>query len=231
MMTLIEEINARLANTSCSPNATRVYFKTGVGEYAEHDRFLGVKTGPLRAIAKDYQHLALTQVQELMESPFNEKRLLALYILVNHYQKEIVDQEDCYDFYIKNLPYINNWNLVDASAHWIVGAHLFNRDKGFLEQLANSNIMWERRVAMVATWYFIRHNSFEWTIRIAERLRNDKHDLIHKAVGWMLREVGKRNLQVLLTYLDQHASCMPRTMLRYSIEKLPAEQRQFYMQK
>lgn len=227
----LAEITAKLKSAAGSPEKSSIYFKTGVGEYAEHDQFIGVKTGVLRSIAKAYHGLTLQEIQALIESPINEKRLLALYILVNQYQKGPFDKETCYQFYIKNLRYINNWNLVDASAHWIVGAHLFHGDKEPLLTLAQSEIMWERRVAIVATWYFIRNDSLQWTTNLAERLLNDKHDLIHKAVGWMLREVGKRNQQVLIEFLERYANTMPRTMLRYSIERLSAEQRKIYMKK
>lgn len=230
-MTNLEQITLRLDTAAGSPDVTRSFFKTGVGEYAEHDQFIGVKTGALRSLAKEFHHLTLQELQSLIESPINEKRLLALFILVNHYQKGLFNKETCYQFYLNNLAYINNWNLVDSSAHWIVGAHLLHDDKTLLLKLAHSDNIWERRVAIVATWYFIRHGELEWTIKIAELLRQDQHDLIHKAVGWMLREAGKRNQQVLLEFLEQYAKTMPRTMLRYSIEKLSVEQRKIYMQK
>lgn len=230
-MTNLSQITSKLDLAACSPNVTSMFFKTGVGEYAEHDQFIGVKTAVLRSIAREFYLLSIPEIQTLIESPINEKRMLALFILVNQYQKGPLDKETCYQFYIKNLVYINNWNLVDASAHWIVGAHLMNGDKCQLLKLTNSDIMWERRVAIVATWYFIRHDSLEWTVKLAELLRQDRHDLIHKAVGWMLREAGKRDLEVLIGFLEQYANTMPRTMLRYSIEKLSAEQRKIYMRK
>ncbi len=230
-MTNLSQITSKLELAACSPDKTSIYYKTGIGEYAEHDQFIGVKTPVLRSIAKEYHRLTFQEIQTLIESPINEKRLLALFILVNQYQKGPLDKETCYQFYINNLTHINNWNLVDSSAHWIVGAHLIHGDKEPLLTLAKSDIMWERRVAIVATWFFIRHDSLEWTIKLAELLRKDRHDLIHKAVGWMLREVGKRNQQVLIEFLEQYANTMPRTMLRYSIEKLSAEQRKIYMQK
>ena len=230
-MTNLSQITTKLELVACSPSVTSRFFKTGVGEYAEHEEFIGVKTAELRSIAKECCTLSFPEIQTLIESPINEKRMLALFILVNQYQKGPLDKESCYQFYIKNLAYINNWNLVDASAHWIVGAHLMYGNKSLLLKLAHSDVMWERRVAIVATWYFIRHDSLEWTIKLAEVLRHDRHDLIHKAVGWMLREAGKRNHEVLIGFLEQYANTMPRTMLRYSIEKLSIEQRKSYMRK
>lgn len=149
--------------------------------------------------------------------------------MVNRYQKEQESQQMIYQFYLDNLSAVNNWNLVDSSAHLIMGAHLLHQDKALLRTLALSNNLWERRIAIVATWYFIRQNRLDDTLKIAEILLNDSHDLIHKAVGWMLREVGKRNQQILIDFLDKNASLMPRTMLRYAIEKLTLEKRQGYL--
>ena len=198
-----------------------IFFKTGPGDYAEHDKFLGVSVPELRKIAKNNQNLPLANVLELLQSPFNEERLLALIILVTSYQKgNIETKENIYEFYQLHIKHVNNWNLVDASAHLIIGAHLHQRDKQYLLQLAHSDSLWEKRIAIVATWYFIRQNEYEWTIKIAEILLNDKHDLIHKASGWMLREMGKRNEAILRDFLDKYADNMPRTMFRYAIEKL-----------
>lgn len=209
-----------------------VFFKTGPGDYAEHDQFLGVPVPQLRRIAKKYRTLALETITQLLQSPMNELRLLALMMLVERYQKgSLLIQEEIYQLYCSHMNHINNWNLVDASAHHIVGAYLFNRDKQILLTLASSNILWERRIAMVSTGYFIRHNEFGWTIKLAEQLMNDKHDLIHKAVGWMLREMGKRDLKPLIDFLNQYASQMPRTMLRYAIEKLSVDCRKAYLAK
>lgn len=207
-----------------------IFFKTGPGEYAEHDQFLGVPTPRLREIAKRHKGLSLGAISELLQSPINEVRLLALMMMVDCYQiGNPLAQEEIFRLYFSHMRCINNWNLVDASAHYIVGAHLFDRDKSLLLELASSNNLWERRIAMVSTWYFIRKNEFEWTIKIAENLVNDKHDLIHKAVGWMLREMGKRNMKYLIEFLNQYAAQMPRTMLRYSIEKLPTGCRKDYL--
>lgn len=228
-MTNLLQIASKLDLSARSPSTTSRFFKTGAGDYAEHDQFIGVSNPVLRAIAKEFHTLSIPEIQVLLQSPVNEKRLLALFILVNQYQKGPLDKETYYQFYIKNLAHINNWNLVDASAHWIVGAHLMHDDKEPLLAWAKSDIMWERRVAIVATWYFIRHNSLEWTMKLAKLLCHDRHDLIHKAVGWMLREAGKRDQSVLIEFLEQYANIMPRTMLRYSIEKLSVDQRKIYL--
>ena len=207
-----------------------IYYKTGPGDYAEHDQFIGVTVPSLRKIAKRYSALSWPLIQKLIESPINEERLLALFILINRYQKSD-DQikQAIYQFYLDNLKYINNWNLVDASAHWIIGAHLLNADKSILLTLARSTVMWERRIAMVSTWYFIRQNQFESTMQIAEMQIHDPHVLCHKAVGWMLREVGKRSQQLLIDFLENNAYQMPRTMLRYAIEKFTADERKVYL--
>lgn len=222
--------NELLQSQKYSPGDAKRFFKTGVGEYSEHDKFLGVATPLLRKIAKTNYLLPISDIQKLMSSEFNEERLLALFILINRYQKNESERQSIYDFYLKNIRHVNNWNLVDASAHYIIGAHIFNKNKTILIELAKSNVMWERRIAIVATWYFIRQNQFLDTITIARLLLNDSHDLIHKSVGWMLRETGKRDQNYLIAFLEKHASMMPRTMLRYAIEKFPANTRKQYLQ-
>ena len=210
-----------------------VFFKTGPGEYAEHDQFMGVPTPRLREIAKRYRGLSLKLISKLLQSSVNEVRLLALMMLVEAYQKgNQSTREEVFQLYFSHKQYVNNWNLVDASAHYILGAYLYDYalNKKLLLSLASSEIMWERRIAIVSTWYFIRKNEFDWTIKISKILLSDKHDLIHKAVGWMLREVGKRDQARLLAFLDTHAVKMPRTTLRYAIEKLPLESRREYLQ-
>ena len=185
------------------------FFKTGKGEYAEHDRFLGVNVPVLRRLAKAFEALALKDIKTLLGSPFNEERQLALLMLVNRYkQGNNIAKKRIYDFYLKNLASVNNWNLVDASAHFIMGAELFNKnnkDKLLLQSLALSENLWERRVSIVATWHFIQNNDFQWTLKIAKQLLKDSHDLIHKAVGWMLRELGKRDQGLLKEFLNQYA--------------------------
>ncbi|AMV16111.1 DNA alkylation repair enzyme [Legionella pneumophila] len=208
-----------------------IYYKTGPGDYAEHDQFIGVSVPELRKVAKRYQTvLPFSLLQELLYSSINEERLLALLMLVTHYQKGDIDlKQTIFQFYLTHINQINNWNLVDASAHWIVGAHLLDKDKTLLFTLAESTNLWEKRIAIVATWYFIRNNHFDCTLKLAEKLLCDDHDLIHKAVGWMLREVGKRNQAILIEFLDSHAYRMPRTMLRYAIERLMPITRKSYL--
>ena len=203
------------------------FFKTGKGQYSEHDQFLGVRVPQLRMLAKQFKDLSLAELELLITSPFNEERLLALLILENQYK--LGQEEQIYNFYMKNSAQVNNWNLVDQSAHNIAGKHLFTRNKDILFTLAKSPLMWERRIAIVATWHFIRNNHFAETIKLAKILLNDKHDLIHKAVGWMLREMGKKDKNILLIFLNEHSKQMPRTMLRYAIEKFSSEERKFYM--
>lgn len=220
-----------LAKTSKS-NPTQ-FFKTNPGGYAEHDRFICVSVPNLRKIAKEFSALSLPELLLLLKSSINEERLLALIIKCNQYKKgDSKQREVLYKSYLKHLKYVNNWNLVDSSAHLIIGAQLFNnKDKTILSVLAKSDNLWERRVAIVSTWYFIRNHQFDWTIKIAKTLLKDTQDLIHKAVGWMLREMGKKDEKVLIDFLEQQASLMPRTMLRYAIEKFPPKQRKVYLLK
>jgi 3-methyladenine DNA glycosylase AlkD len=230
-MSEIKTIKSLLQKFSnLSKNKTSNFFKTAVGHYAEHDQFIDVSVPNLRKIAKEFSKLSLAEIQKLLESKINEERLLALLILNIQYQKAAIeDREKIYQFYLKNLKQINNWNLVDSSAHLIIGAHLLNQDKTILLTLAKSEIMWYRRIAIIATWYFIRNSNLEWTFKIAKILLNDQHDLIHKAVGWMLREAGKKDQEQLIKFLNQYATQMPRTMLRYAIEKFPDDQRKGYL--
>lgn len=209
-----------------------IFFKTGPGDYAEHDQFLGSPTPEIRKIAKQFQTLPTSFIKYLISSPFNEERLLALFLLINRYQKNSPnEQEKIYQFYCNHLDLINNWNLVDASAHLILGAHLFNRDKKYLLTLSSSKNLWHRRIAIISTWYFIRNNDYKWTVKISKKLLKDKEDLIHKAVGWMLREMGKRDKSTLTHFLEDHANSMPRTMLRYAIEKLEPKLKRHYLEK
>lgn len=215
-----------------SPCKSARFFKMDEGQYGHHDNFLGITNPTLRAISKKYQDLPINDIQSLLQSCYNEKRLLGLFILVAQYQKsEKNTQEEIYDFYIKNLAAVNNWNLVDSSAHLIMGAHLHTKDKQMLLDLSASENIWHRRIAIVATWWFIRKNDLKWTFAISKALMADKHDLIHKATGWMLREAGKKNKEELLLFLNKHHTIMPRTMLRYAIEKLSIEEKKHYLQK
>lgn len=228
---MIEIIRSRLQEVTTIPKEKQsFFFKTEPGSYSEHDKFIGITVPNLRKIAKDFAKLDMKEIQILLESPFNEERFLALAILVEQYKKaDFATKQEIFQFYISNLKYVNNWNLVDASAHLIIGFHLLKSDKSMLIDLATSNIMWERRIAIVSTWYFIRNNNLEWTFKIAKMLLKDEHDLIHKAVGWMLREAGKKNQSKLVEFLEEHAARMPRTMLRYSIEKFPENERTRYL--
>jgi len=230
-MRIIKEIKTTLRNSiSVSPERVSIFFKTGKGDYAQDDQFMGVTVPTLRTIAKYYKNLSLTEIKLLLESKINEERLLALIILVTQYQKaSAVEQSQLYHFYLKNRRYVNNWNLVDASAHLIVGAYLWDKNREKLLSLAASKILWDRRIAIVATWYFIRQADLEWTFKLALVLKDDTHDLIHKAVGWMLRETGKRDQSQLIKFLDNYATFIPRTTLRYAIEKFSKEQRAYYL--
>ena len=205
------------------------FFKTGKGEYAEGDIFIGIMVPQIREIIKQFHSLSLKEIQSSLKSKYHEERLAALLILVYQFEKNPNKREEIYDLYISNTKNINNWDLVDLSAPRIVGHFLLDKDKSKLFQLARSNLLWDRRIAIISTAYFIRESRFEETLHIAEILLKDKHDLIHKAVGWMLREVGKKDLQTLKSFLNQHHSSMSRTSLRYAIERFPEKERKAYL--
>jgi 3-methyladenine DNA glycosylase AlkD len=206
------------------------FFKTGPGEYGFGDQFLGIRVPVLRRLARELCGLPLSEAVGLLQSPWHEARALALMILVDAYGRTTeVGREDIYELYLAQLDRINNWDLVDISAPGIVGRHLTGRSRKILFRLARLENLWHRRVAMLATFHFIRQNDFADALRLAKLLRDDEHDLMHKAVGWMLREIGKRDMAALKGFLDRHAARMPRTMLRYAIEKLPERGRQQYL--
>lgn len=210
------------------------FFKTGPGEYGEGDKFLGIVVPLQRHLAlKYYQSVRLDDIKKLLKSQWHEYRLVGLLLLTYKFpQSSTREKKQIYNFYLKNIRYINNWDLVDLSADKIVGAYLFTQsDKKILYQLARHKNLWSRRIAVVATFYFIKQNQFSYTLRLAKILLADKHDLIHKAVGWMLREIGKRKQEVLKTFLDQYYQVMPRTMLRYAIERLPVKEKKKYLEK
>jgi len=208
----------------------RRYFKTGPGEYAHGDIFAGLRVPEIRCLAKEYQGLETAEIKALLRSPIHEARLLALLIMAEAYNRGGTRrQERIYRLYLENTRYINNWDLVDLSAPQIVGAHLANRDKTPLSALAVSELLWDRRIAIMATFHFIKAHEFGETLRIAEYLLTDTHDLIHKAVGWMLREIGKRDRLTEEAFLKRHSTTMPRTMLRYAIERFPEELRLRYL--
>lgn len=210
------------------------FFKTGKGDYGEGDIFWGINVPEQRKIAKEHIDSSFVELQELLSSGIHECRLTALLILTYQYEKatkskDLKTQKVIYNFYIKNIKYINNWDLVDVTCPRIVGAYLFDKDRSLLYKFANSKKLWEKRIAIISTLYFIKQNDFSDTLKIAGILLPDKHDLIHKAVGWMLREVGKMDEKILHDFLKKHAKIMPRTALRYSIERLPEEFRRYYM--
>jgi 3-methyladenine DNA glycosylase AlkD len=219
----------QLANEQIAEHSQR-FFKTGKGEYGEGDIFLGIRVPLLRRLVKKYGGISIAEVRKLLHSKFHEERLLAVLMLVQLFKSadESV-QKQVYDLYLENTEFINNWDIVDISASNIVGAHLYEKDKAPLYDLVQSKNLWERRIAIIATFYFIRQNEFDDTLKIAEILLNDKEDLIHKAVGWMLREVGKRELEIEKEFLQEHYHKMPRTMLRYAIEKFPETSRKMYL--
>ncbi len=218
-----------LASPETATNLQR-FFKTGPGQYGEGDVFLGIKVPPLRALAKQHPDADLDTVNTLLGSRYHEERLFALLLLMQFYQRaEEEHRIAAYDLYLGNTHRINNWDLVDLSAPRIVGRHLQDRPRKILYQLARSPLLWERRIAIIATAWFISLDDFDDTLRIAEILVQDEHDLMHKAVGWMLREVGKRDQDVEEDFLTQHYHNMPRTMLRYAIERFPEPKRKAYL--
>jgi 3-methyladenine DNA glycosylase AlkD len=209
------------------------FFKTGPGQYGEGDIFIGVMVPQSRQVAKKFSQLPLGEVRTLLYSRIHEERLVALLILAWRYSSASSsreEKEEIVKFYLDNIKQVNNWDLVDLSAPNILGAHLVDRDdrRRLLYKLAGSENVWERRIAILATHHFIRNGDFSDTLKIAEMLLQDRHDLIHKAAGWMLREVGKRDAAAEETFLEKHYSVMPRTMLRYAIERLPESKRRRY---
>jgi len=208
------------------------YFKTGPGQYGEGDIFLGLTVPQSRTIAVKYKDLAYLEISALLKSKNHEERFISLVILIHNYKYgNEKDRKKTYNFYLKHLRYINNWDLVDLSAHSILGAWLMDKDRKMLLKLATSKNLWSRRIAVVATYHFIKYQkSSAWTFKIAEMLLNDKHDLIHKAIGWMLREIGKNiSHEEEEIFLKKHYKNMPRTMLRYAIEHFDPALRQAYM--
>ncbi|NLM97130.1 MAG: DNA alkylation repair protein [Halanaerobiaceae bacterium] len=208
------------------------FFNAFPGGYGEGDQFLGVRVPDQRKVAgKYYRDISLEGVQLLLRSPVHEYRLTALVILVHKFEKakDEADKKAIVDLYISNLEYVNNWDLVDSSADKILGAYLAERDRSILYRLARTNHLWSQRIAIMATFYFIRRNEFQDTLEIAKILLKHEHDLIHKAVGWMLREVGKRDFRVEYEFLKKYYKEMPRTMLRYAIEKFEPELRQQFL--
>ncbi len=208
------------------------FFRTGPGEYGEGDRFLGLRVPEVRAIARRHRELSLPDLAAVLASPWHEHRQAALLVLADRYRRAApADRTAIASFYLERLDAVNSWDLVDGSAPHILGAHLLERDRAVLYELAGSGQLWRQRVAVLATFAFIRAGQFRDTLRLAELLRDHPHDLIHKAVGWMLREIGKRDRGAAERFLDRHAAHMPRTMLRYAIERFEPERRRSYLQR
>lgn len=208
----------------------RRFFKTGPGDYGEGDQFLGLRVPQIRALVRSCNALREEDVLALLHSEFHEERLLALLCLVRRFERgDDKSRARVFDLYLKNTRWINNWDLVDTSAPHVIGAWLLDKDRVILRKLAKSKSLWERRIAVLATQTFIRHRQYAGTIEIVRSLLGDSHDLMHKACGWMLREVGNRDVELLEAFLAEHVSAMPRTMLRYAIEKLPEKQRKAWL--
>lgn len=225
----ISKLLRGLANPVIAEHSAR-YFKTGPGEYGEGDCFLGIRVPDLRAQVNKCEAVSLEDIQALLMSAFHEERLFALLLMVRKFATgDEKTRAAIYDLYLSNTHRINNWDLVDSSASRIVGRHLEGGDRRILYKLAKSACVWERRIAVVATFQFIANNQFDDALKLAEILLNDKEDLIHKAVGWMLREIGKRDAAVEAAYLRTRYKKMPRTMLRYAIERFPERVRKQYL--
>jgi 3-methyladenine DNA glycosylase AlkD len=206
------------------------FFKTGPGQYGEGDRFIGIRVPDLRKVAREFRWLPLADLRELLQSEWHEDRLLALVILVDQFERgDAKTRNAIYRLYLASTANINNWDLVDCSAPQIVGGHLAKRSRKPLYRLVKSKSVWERRISLLATYHFIRMGEFNDTFALTESLLGDKHDLIHKAGGWMLREVGKRDRAALENFLRKHAARMPRTMLRYAIERFSPSTRRRYL--
>lgn len=211
---------------------SQVFFKTGEGEYGEGDKFLGITVPNSRKVANKYKSIGLNDVQLLLSSKHHEERLVALLILINKYEKGSQNvKQQIFDLYLKNTHHINNWDLVDVSAYKIVGKHLLKSNRKILYSLSASTSLWERRISIIATYEFIKQNDFKDTLKLAKRFINDTEDLIHKAVGWMLREIGKRDINTVDKFLNENYEKMPRVMLRYAIEKFSDKERQEYLKR
>jgi 3-methyladenine DNA glycosylase AlkD len=225
---LIEKLEA-MADAERAKAVAR-FFKCGPGEYGEGDQFRGIAVPVVRQAIRPFRTMPIAEIDAILQSPWHEDRLAALLLLVHQFERgEEATQKRIYDLYVKRFDRINNWDLVDTSAPQIIGGWLADRDRGVLTKWAKSPRLWTRRVAVLATLYFIRRNDFDDILRLAERLLGDREDLMHKAVGWMLREVGKRDEAALEAFLVEHCRAMPRTMLRYAIERMPPAKRERYM--
>ena len=231
---MLDQIKSELSKLSDPYRAENLsrFFKTGKNQYGEGDLFIGITVPEQRKIAKKFVNLSLDDLQELLNSKIHEYRFTALVILISKYRKaEEPGKQEIFAFYFKNTKNVNNWDLVDLSAPRIVGDYLLNKKRSVLYKLAKSNILWERRISILSTFAFIDTNDFEDALNISELLLHDEHDLIHKAVGWALREIGKRDQNVEEQFLAKHHLHMPRTMLRYAIEKFDEKKRKKYLTK
>ncbi|MBN3581127.1 DNA alkylation repair protein [Algoriphagus aestuarii] len=234
MTLLVEQIKAALKDKAIPEKAAffPIFFKSGPGEYGEGDQFLGVKVPEQRKIAKSvYKEISLEEIEILMRDAYHEVRLTAVLILVYRYEKLKSDEErkKLVDFYLSNLKWVNNWDLVDSSCHQILGHYYLNRDKSLFYELAAKSHLWSQRVAMVSTYYWIKRGKFKDALSLAEKLIDHPHDLMHKAVGWMLREIGNQDYEVEYAFLKKHYQQMPRTALRYAIEKFDENVRQDFL--
>lgn len=206
------------------------YFKTGPGEYGEGDMFIGVTTPQQRKLSREFRTMPLDEIATLLDNKIHEARSLALQILVLRYERgDEAERQRVFDLYIENLDRVDNWDLVDCSSAYIVGPHLLNRDRALLDALVASPVIWRRRVAVLATWHFIRKGELGPTLALCDRLMGDRHDLMHKACGWMLREAMKRDQRLVEDWLIARTPGIPRTTLRYAIERLPPERRAWYL--
>lgn len=219
----------QLADPEVAEKSQR-FMKTGKGEYAEGVQLLGVRVPTIRAVAKNHRSLSVKNILNILHSPYHEERLLALIMFVYQFERgDDALQRDIYKTYLDNTEYVNGWDLIDSSAHQIVGGYLLNNKRAKLTALSKSSSLWERRISIIATLHFIKRDQYDDTLRISRQLLNDKEDLIHKAVGWMLREVGNRDKPVEIEFLTEHCEAMPRTMLRYAIEKFDKKQRDHFL--
>ena len=218
-----------LANPEIAEHSQK-FFKTGEGEYGSGDKFLGIRVPVIRKAVRKFKTLPLNTAEELLKSEYHEIRLFALLLFVLRFNKSDNDERDeIFHIYTGNTVYINNWDLVDSSAHYIVGAYLQDKDRSLLYKFAESPSLWERRIAIMSTFYYIKNNEFKDALNLSEFLLNDAEDLIHKAAGWMLREIGNRDKTAEIEFLKNYYRHMPRTMLRYAIEKFSPEERQRYL--
>jgi 3-methyladenine DNA glycosylase AlkD len=229
---MIEEVRKELKKYASKENAAVLqrFFKTGPGEYGDGDVFIGVKVPPIRKTAEKFLTLSIPQLKKVIKSPIHEERLLALIIITKKFGKaDDEGKKDIVEFYLQNRKYINNWDLVDLSAPYILGPWYYDKDRSILYDLVNIGDMWEKRIAVLASFYFIKQNDYNTSLDLITLLLNDGRDLINKACGWMLREIGKRDLKTEEIFLKKHYKTMSRTMLRYAIEKFPEEKRQAYL--